>query len=66
MEAYTGFLAIHDGGSEQADVIETLNGTMNERKISTPRNQIFVLLHMNGNKASMRLNATVIQSKQFD
>ena len=66
MEAYTGFLTIHDGGSEQADVLDTLNGTMNDIKMSTPRNQLFLLLQLNGNKASMRLNATVSKSKQFD
>ena len=54
---------IYDGGSEQAEVIGNLNGAMNGTKISTPRNQIFVVLHTNGNNASIRLNATVIKSK---
>ena len=65
MEANTGYLTIYDGGSEQAEIINTLNGAMNDTKISTPRNQIFVvLLHTNGNNnANIRLNATVSQSK---
>ena len=64
MEANTGYLTIYDGGSEQAEIINTLNGAMNDTKISTPRNQIFVVLHANGNNnASIRLNATVSQSK---
>ena len=55
---------IYDGGSEKAEMIANLNGTMNDTKISTPKNQIFVVLHTNGkNKASIRLNATVIKSK---
>ena len=55
---------IYDGGSEQAEIINTLNGAMNDSKISTPRNQIFVVLHTNGQKnSSIRLNATVIESK---
>ena len=54
---------IHDGGSEHAEEIGNLNGAMNGTKISTPRNQIFVVLHTNGNNASIRLNATVIKSK---
>ena len=64
MEANTGYLTIYDGGSEQAEIINTLNGAMNDTKISTPRNQIFVVLHGNGNNnANIRLNATVIESK---
>ena len=64
MEANTGYLTIYEGGSEQAEIIVNLNGAMNETKISTPRNQIFVVLHTNGQKnASIRLNATVSQSK---
>ena len=64
MEANTGYLTIYDGGSEQAEIIDTLNGAMYDTKISTPRNQIFVVLHANGNNnASIRLNATVIESK---
>ena len=64
MEANTGYLTIYDGGSEQAEVIANLNGAMNATKISTPRNQIFVVLHTNGqNSTSIRLNATAIESK---
>ena len=54
----------YDGGSEQAEMIANLSTTMNDTKISTPRNQIFVVLHVNGqNNASIRLNATISQSK---
>ena len=64
MEANTGYLTLYDGGSEQAEIIGNLNGAMNDTQISTPRNQIFVVLHTNGNNnASVRLNATVIKSK---
>ena len=61
MEANTGYLTIYDGGSEQAEIIANLNGAMNDTKISTPRNQIFVVLHTNN--ASVQLNATVLKSK---
>ena len=64
MEADTGFLMVYDGGSEQAEIIGNLNGEINDTKISTPRNQIFVILNTNGNNnASVRLNATVLKSK---
>ena len=64
MEANTGYITIYDGGSEQAQIIANLNGAMNDTKISTPRNQIFVVLHANGkNNANIRLNATVIECK---
>ena len=55
---------IYDGGSEKAEMISNLNGAINDTKISTPRNQIFVVLDTNGNNnGSVRLNATVIKSK---
>ena len=57
---------IHDGGSEHAEEIGNLNGAMNGTKISTPRNQIYVVLHTNVNNASIRLNAKLIESKYFD
>ena len=64
MGADTCFLTIHDGGSEQAEMIASLNVAINGTKISTPRNQIFVVLNMNGNNnASIRFNAAVIKSK---
>ena len=63
MEANTGYLTIYEGGSEQAEIINTLNGAMNDTKISTPRNQIFVTISTNGKNASIRLNAAVIESK---
>ena len=54
---------IYDGGSEHAEVIDNLNGAMNGTKISTPRNQIFVVFHTNANNGSIRLHAAVIESK---
>ena len=63
MEANAGYFTIYDGGSENAGIIGNLKES-NDTKISTPRNQIFVVLHTNGNNnASIRLNATVIESK---
>ena len=57
------FLTIYEGGSEQAEIIKTLNTAMNNTKISTPRNQIFIVLMTNGNNlAKIRLNATIIES----
>ena len=63
IEADTGILMIYDGGSEQAEMICNLNGEINDTKISTPRNQVFVVLNTHGKNASIRLNATVIKSK---
>ena len=63
MEVDDGYFMIYDGGSEQAEMIGNLNGEINDTKISTPRNQVFVVLHTNGKNASIRLNATVIKSK---
>ena len=63
MEANTGYLTIYDGGSEQAEIINTLNGAMNDTKISTPRNQMFAMLYTNGQNATIKLNAAVIKCK---
>ena len=63
MEADTSFLTIYEGGSEQAEMITNLNDTMNDTKISTPRNQIFVVFHTNANNGSIRLHAAVIGCK---
>ena len=57
----TNFLKIYDGGSEKAEIISNLDIV-----ISTSRNQIFVLLHTNGNNGIIRLDSEVIESKEFD
>ena len=56
-ESITSFLKIYDGGSEKADMISLSN------VISTPRSQIFIVFNSNGTYASIKLNATVIESK---
>ena len=63
MEAENGSFLIYDGGSEKAEMIANINATMNGTKISTSRNQIFVLLHTDGNNGIIRLNSEVIESK---
>ena len=63
METNIGSLMIFDGGSEEAEMIGNLTRVMNHTKISTPRNQIYVVLNTNGQKTSIRLSATVIESK---
>ena len=63
MEAEIGSFLIYDGGSEKAEMIANINATMNGTKISTSRNQIFVLLHTDENNIFIRLHAVVIESK---
>ena len=64
MEDDASFLTIYEGGSEQAEIMETLNTTINNTRISTPRNQIFVVFNTIGNNpATIRLNATIIEGK---
>ena len=64
MEDDASFLTIYEGGSEQAEIMETLNTTINNTRISTPRNQIFVVFNTIGNDpATIRLNATLIEGK---
>ena len=64
IEGDTNFLTIYDGGSDQAVILSKLNGTMNDSKISTSRNQVFAVLNINGiSPASLRLYAVIIKSK---
>ena len=64
MEADNSHFLIYDGGSEEAEMIANHTEVMNGTKISTPRNQIFVVLQTNGkNNASIRVNAKVIKRK---
>ena len=64
MGADASLLEIYDGGSEQAEIIKTLNAAMNNTKISTPRNQISIVLNTNrNNPANIKLNVAIIESK---
>ena len=64
MEADNSFLEVYDGGSKQAEMISKLKEAMNGTTISTPRNQIFVVLNTNGNNSlKIRLNAGIIAGK---
>ena len=63
MEVNAGYFTIYDGGSENAGIIGNLKES-NDTKISTPRNQIFVVLNTNGNDSlKIRLNAGIIEGK---
>ena len=64
IEGDKNFLTLYDGGSDQAVILSKLNGTMNDSKISTSRNQVFAVLNINGiSTASLRLYAVIIKSK---
>ena len=64
IEGDKNFLTLYDGGSDQAVILSKLNGVKNDSKISTPRNQVFAVLNINGiNPASIRLYALIIKSK---
>ena len=54
---------VYDGGSEQAEIIGNFDKEINDVKISTPRNQLFVVFHTNGKNASIKLYAAVIESE---
>ena len=63
MNVNAGYLRMYDGGSEHAEIIGNITEAINGTKISTPRNQIFVVLDTSGNDGSIRFNAAVIDSK---
>ena len=63
MENDDDHFSIYDGGSEKAEMIANHTEILNGTKISTPRNQIFVILQTNGknNASTIRVNAKVIK-----
>ena len=64
MENDENHFSIYHGGSEKAEMIANHTEILNGTKISTPRNQIFVVLQTNGkNNASIRVKAKVIKRK---
>ena len=62
-EADKDFVSIHNGGSEDSEIVRRLTGTMNETKISIPGNQMFVVFHTNEDIVRKGFHALIIESK---
>ena len=63
MEEGIDFIVIHNGGSNDAEMIANLTGTKNETIISIPGNQMFVIFHTKEENAKKGFHASIIESK---
>ena len=63
MEEGIDFLVIHNGGSNDAEMIANLTGTRNETEISIPGNQMFVVFDTNADIVKKGFSASIIQGK---
>ena len=57
------FLTIHDGGSEDSEIVTKTTGQMNDTNISIPGNQMFVVFHTNEKTVRKGFHALIRESK---
>ena len=60
------FLSIHNGGSDDSEMVAKLTGIMNYTKISIPGNQMFVVFQTNHDIVRKGFHALILESKYFD
>ena len=63
LENGNDFLSIHNGGSDDSEMVAKLTGIMNETTISIPENQMFLVFHTNNEIVSKGFHALIIASK---
>ena len=63
LEDDNDFLSIHDGGSDDSEMVKKLTGTLNGTKISIPGNQMFVVFQTNEEIVRKGFHALIIESK---
>ena len=57
------FLSIHNGGSDDSEMVAMLTGTINEHTISIPGNQMFVVFNTNEEIVRKGFQALIMESK---
>ena len=63
MEDTNDFLSIHNGGSDDSEMVANLTGQMNDAKILIPGNQMFLVFHTNEDIVSKGFHALIMESK---
>ena len=63
LEDGVDFLSIHNGGSDDSEMVAKLTGQMNDTNISIPGNQMFVVFHTNEEIVMKGFHALIIESK---
>ena len=57
------FLHIHNGGSDDSEMVAKLTGQINDTKISIPGNQMFLVFHTNEKIVRKGFHALIMESK---
>ena len=63
LEDGNDFLSIHNGGSDNSEMVAKLTGTIDQTKIAIPGNQMFMVFHTNEEIAQKGFNALIMESK---
>ena len=60
------YLSIHNGGSDNSEMVAQLKGQMNDTKISISGNQMFVVFKTNHEIVRKGFHALIVESEYFD
>ena len=63
LEDGVDFLSIHNGGSDDSEMVAKLTGQINDTKIAIPGNQMFVVFHTNDEIVRKGFHALIMESK---
>ena len=63
LEDGVDFLSIHNGGSDDSEMVAKLTGQINDTKIAIPGNQMFVVFHTNEEIVRKGFQALIMESK---
>ena len=66
MEDNNDYLSIHNGGSDDSEMVANLTGKMNDIKISISGNQMFLVFKTNNEIVSKGFHAFIMERKYFD
>ena len=66
MEDINDYLSIHNGGSDNSEMVANLTGQMNDTKISISGNQMFLVFKTNNEIVNKGFHALIMESKYFD
>ena len=63
LEDTNDYLSIHNGGSDDSEMVANLTGQMNDTKISIPGNQMFLVFKTNNELVCKGFHALILESK---
>ena len=63
LEDTNDYLSIHNGGSDDSEMVTKLTGTISDTTISIPGNQMFLVFHTNEDIVRKGFHALIMESK---